>query len=72
LRAIAYQNEQRLTHEQEQFLVEWIPEEDARGYPPPHARASEMAIEKGLYEEPGESRVGNGNRDYLCGWASPL
>ena len=42
-RAIAHQNEQRLTPEQEQFLVDWILEEDARGYPPPHARAREMA-----------------------------
>ena len=42
-RAIAHQYEQRLTPEQEQFLVEWILEEHARGYPPPHARAREMA-----------------------------
>ena len=40
---LSHQHQQRLTPEQEDFLVEWILEEDARGYPPPHARAREMA-----------------------------
>ena len=41
--ALSHQHQQRLTPLQEDFLVEWILEEDARGYPPPHARAREMA-----------------------------
>jgi hypothetical protein len=32
-----------LTPEQETFLVQWILEEDARAFPPSHARAREMA-----------------------------
>ena len=35
--------QQRLTPEQEEFLVQWILEEDARAFPPSHARAREMA-----------------------------
>ncbi|KAF7564356.1 HTH-Tnp-Tc5 multi-domain protein [Pyrenophora tritici-repentis] len=35
--------QQRLTPEQEDFLVQWILEEDARAFPPSHARAREMA-----------------------------
>jgi hypothetical protein len=39
----SHQHQQRLSPEQEEFLVEWILEEDARACPPPHARAREMA-----------------------------
>ena len=42
-RRASHQHRQRLTPLQEDFLVDWILEEDARGYPPPHARAREMA-----------------------------
>ena len=35
--------QQRLTPEQEDFLVQWILEEDARAFPPSHARAREIA-----------------------------
>ncbi|RMZ67342.1 transposase [Pyrenophora seminiperda CCB06] len=35
--------QQRLTPKQEDFLVQWIIEEDARDFPPSHARAREMA-----------------------------
>jgi hypothetical protein len=35
--------QQRLTPEQETFLVQWILEEDARAFPLSHARAREMA-----------------------------
>ena len=35
--------QQRLTPQQEEFLVQWILEEDARAFPPSHARAREMA-----------------------------
>ena len=41
--AIAHQQQQRLSSEQEEFLVQWILKEDERGYPPSHARAREMA-----------------------------
>jgi hypothetical protein len=41
--AIAHQHQQRLSPEQEEFLVDWIPDEDARAQPPPHARVREMA-----------------------------
>ena len=41
--ALSHQHQQRLTPLQEDFLVQWILEEDARGYPPPHARTREMA-----------------------------
>jgi hypothetical protein len=37
----AYQ--QRLTPEQEAFLVRWILKQEAQGFPPSHARAREMA-----------------------------
>ncbi|OCK83951.1 hypothetical protein K432DRAFT_289973, partial [Lepidopterella palustris CBS 459.81] len=33
----------RLTPLQEELIADWILEEDARGYPPTHARAQEMA-----------------------------
>jgi hypothetical protein len=39
----SHQHQQRLTPDQEVFLVEWMLEEDARAYPPSHARAREMA-----------------------------
>lgn len=42
-RATAHQFQQRLTPEQEEFLVEWILEEEARGYAPSHPRVREMA-----------------------------
>ena len=41
--AISHQHQQRLTPQQEEFLVEWILEEGQRGYPPSFARAREMA-----------------------------
>jgi hypothetical protein len=40
---IAHAQQQRLTPEQEGFLVRWILEEDARSQPPSHARVREMA-----------------------------
>jgi hypothetical protein len=42
-RAIAHQHEQRLSPEQEEFLVEWILDKDSRAQPPSHARVREMA-----------------------------
>lgn len=42
-RRIAHEQHQRLTPVQEQFLVDWMIEQDAQGYPPSHARAREMA-----------------------------
>jgi hypothetical protein len=42
--AIAHYQQQRLTPEQEDFLVEWILEEDARSQPRSHARVREIAI----------------------------
>ncbi|USP74411.1 hypothetical protein yc1106_01685 [Curvularia clavata] len=41
--ATAHQHQQRLTPEQEHFLVEWIIEEDSRAQPPSHPRVREMA-----------------------------
>jgi hypothetical protein len=41
--ATSHQHQQRLTPLQEDFLVDWILEEDARTCPPSHARAREMA-----------------------------
>jgi hypothetical protein len=40
---VGHEQQQRLTPPQEDFLVEWILEEDQRGYPPSHARTREMA-----------------------------
>jgi hypothetical protein len=40
----SHASQQRLTPDQEDFLASWILEEDARGYPPSHARARDMAI----------------------------
>jgi hypothetical protein len=42
-RAIAHQHQQRLSLEQEEFLVDWILDEDSRAQPPSHARVREMA-----------------------------
>jgi len=39
----SHEHQQRLTGNQEEFFVEWILEEDQRGYPPSHARAREIA-----------------------------
>ncbi|XPT04274.1 hypothetical protein M3J09_013355 [Ascochyta lentis] len=41
--AIAHLNQQRLTPEQEEFLVEWILKEDSRAQPLSHPRVREMA-----------------------------
>jgi hypothetical protein len=41
--AIAHQQQQRLTPEQEEFLVQWILDEDLRAQPPSHKRVREMA-----------------------------
>ncbi|KAI0996118.1 hypothetical protein K3495_g12062, partial [Podosphaera aphanis] len=40
--AIAQQHRQRLSFDQEEFLTEWILNEDARGSPPNHSRTREM------------------------------
>ncbi|KAF1925141.1 uncharacterized protein M421DRAFT_23128, partial [Didymella exigua CBS 183.55] len=40
--AMAHLNQQRLTPEQECFLVEWILEEDSRAQPPSYPRVREM------------------------------
>lgn len=42
-RATAHQHRQRLSPEQEDFLVDWILNEDSRAQPPSHARVQEMA-----------------------------
>ncbi len=42
-RVIAHQHQQKLTPLQEDFLADWILEEAARGQPPSHARARDMA-----------------------------
>ena len=41
--AIAHSHQQRLTPEQEEFLVQWILGEDSRAQPPSHPRMREMA-----------------------------
>jgi hypothetical protein len=41
--ATAHSYQQRLTPEQEAFLVEWILDEDSRAQPPSHLRVREMA-----------------------------
>jgi hypothetical protein len=43
-RATSHQHQQRLSPEQEEFLVQWILEEDARACPPSRDRAREIAI----------------------------
>ena len=50
---VGHENQQRLTPEQEQFLADWIIEQDMQGFPPSHARAREMAV-----------RVLRANRDH--------
>ncbi|TIA14070.1 hypothetical protein D6C80_05872 [Aureobasidium pullulans] len=42
-RRTAHQYRKRLSIRQEEFLVEWILEQDAQGFPPTHARTREMA-----------------------------
>jgi hypothetical protein len=42
-RKSAHQHQQRLTPAQEEFIADWVLEEDARGYAPTHARTREMA-----------------------------
>jgi Tc5 transposase DNA-binding domain len=42
-RAIGAEHLQRLSFRQERSLVQWIKDEDARGYPPTHKRVVEMA-----------------------------
>ena len=42
--AIAHQQQQRLTPEQEEFLVDWIIDEDTLARPPSHGRVRDMAI----------------------------
>jgi len=37
--------QQRLSQVQENFLEAWVLDEDARGYPPSHARVREMAVQ---------------------------
>ena len=39
---IAHSNQQRLSPEQEEYVVEWILEEDSCAQPPSHPRAQEM------------------------------
>jgi hypothetical protein len=39
----SHAHQQRLTPEQESFLVDWILDMDTNGYPPSHTRAREMA-----------------------------
>lgn len=41
--AVAHQNQQRLTPEQEDFLADWIVDEDAHARPPTRPRVREMA-----------------------------
>jgi hypothetical protein len=56
---VGHANQQRLTPDQEQFLVEWILEQDQQGFPPSHARAREMATRVlrsgGDYSPPGKA-----------------
>jgi hypothetical protein len=42
--AIAHHQEQRLTPEQEEFLVKWILDEDSRANPPTYSRTREIAL----------------------------
>ena len=42
-RVISHQHRQRLTPSQEDFLAQWILDEDKRGRPPTRARVREMA-----------------------------
>ncbi|KAI1006822.1 hypothetical protein K3495_g1397 [Podosphaera aphanis] len=40
----SHESQQRLSKLQEEYLVEWILEQDEQGFPPTHARAREMAV----------------------------
>jgi hypothetical protein len=42
-RRTAHQYRKRLSTRQEEFLVEWILEQETQGFPPSHARTCEMA-----------------------------
>ena len=42
-RRIAHQHEQRLTPTQEDFLTNWVLEQDLQGFAPSHTRLREMA-----------------------------
>ncbi len=42
-RQVSHEHTQRLSPAQEDFLAEWILEQDMQGYPPSHTRAREMA-----------------------------
>ena len=42
-RQIAHQHEQRLTPTQEDFLTNWVLEQDLQGFAPSHTRLREMA-----------------------------
>ena len=42
-RNASHEHQQRLTPAQEDFLVDWILEQDLQGFPPSHARVREMA-----------------------------
>ena len=42
-RQIAHQHEQRLTPTQEDFLTNWVLEQDLQGFAPSHTRLQEMA-----------------------------
>jgi hypothetical protein len=42
-RRAAHAHEQRLSSQQGEFLIEWILEQEAQGFPPSYARAREMA-----------------------------
>jgi hypothetical protein len=42
-RSVAHEQQQRLTPAQEEFLTEWIFEQDLQGYAPSHTRVREMA-----------------------------
>jgi hypothetical protein len=43
VRRTAHQYRKRLSTRQEEFLVEWILEQETQGFPPSHARTCEMA-----------------------------
>ncbi|KAI1003024.1 hypothetical protein K3495_g5178, partial [Podosphaera aphanis] len=61
-RRISQQYYQRLCPEQEEYLANWILDEDARGCPPTHARTREMA---------GKILASRGNHNPLGkGWIS--
>ncbi|KAI1000169.1 hypothetical protein K3495_g8029, partial [Podosphaera aphanis] len=51
---IAHSNQQRLSPEQEEYVIEWILEEDSRAQPPSHPRAREMVTR--ILQMNGDSR----------------